>query len=312
MLEQPIDRALAGAHRVLIAGCGGGYDVFTGIPIALGLLESGREVVLANLSFAYLDGLDGLEREPGIPNLHRVPPAAATERAYCPEAWLARWFADEVGRPIPVWALDKTGVEPLRRAYARLVERHAIDAIVVVDGGVDALLRGDESALGTPAEDLATLAAIRGLPPAIKILAGVALGAEVRDGICHAQVFERFGELSRRGAFLGSASWTSQIAAVERYCAAVEYAFHHQREQRQSHINRVLVAAIRGEAGERGPHVWLSPLLAVQWFFALEEVAASHLFLGALDGTTDIWEVSARIEGIRKGMAIQARRGVPI
>lgn len=312
MLSQPIDRALAGARRVLIAGCGGGYDVFTGIPIALALQSSGCEVILANLSFAYLDGLDGAERQPTIPNLFRVPPAAATERAYCPEAWLARWFADEVGRPVDVWAFDKTGVEPLRRAYVHLVEAHAIDAIVVVDGGVDALLRGDESALGTPAEDLATLAAIRGLPVATKILAGVALGAEVRDGICHAQVFERFGELSRRGALLGSASWTLQEPAVAGYCAAIDYVFHRQREQRQSHINRVLCAAIRGEAGARGPHVWISPLLAVQWFFAFDEVAASHLFLDALAGTTTIWEVSARIEAIRKGMTIRDRSAMPI
>ena len=94
--------------------------------------------------------------------------------------------------------------------------------------------------------------------------------------------------------------------------AAIDYVFEHQREQRQSPINRVLCAAIRGEAGARGPHVWLSPLLAVQWFFGLEEVAASHLFLDALAGTTTIGEVSARIEAVRKGMTIRDRSAMPI
>src|SRR5262245_1872586 len=141
------------ARRILLAGCGGGYDVLGAVPLLHALRAAGLEVELASLSFCYLNGLDGARQDPDVPNLYAVPGAAAAERAYCPEAWLARWLDGEYPRADGehvVWSFDKTGVRPLARAYRALVERLAIDAIVLVDGGIDAMLRGDETSLGTP------------------------------------------------------------------------------------------------------------------------------------------------------------------
>ena len=54
-------------------------------------------------------------------------------------------------------------MEPLREAYRALIAHHGIDAIVLVDGGTDILMRGDEAGLGTPEEDMLSLAAVAGL-----------------------------------------------------------------------------------------------------------------------------------------------------
>ncbi len=43
----PLFAALAPARRVLIAGAGGGFDVYAGLPLALALWQSGVEVHLA-------------------------------------------------------------------------------------------------------------------------------------------------------------------------------------------------------------------------------------------------------------------------
>ncbi|MBN8611093.1 MAG: DUF1152 domain-containing protein [Deltaproteobacteria bacterium] len=43
-----------------------------------------------------------------------------------------------------VYGFGRVGVRPLSRAYEELVSRLSIDAIVLVDGGTDALMRGDE------------------------------------------------------------------------------------------------------------------------------------------------------------------------
>lgn len=80
------------ARRVLLAGCGGGYDILGAVPVVHALRASGVEVALASLSLCYLDGLDGAVQDPEVPNLYAVTGACATERAYCPEAWLARWL----------------------------------------------------------------------------------------------------------------------------------------------------------------------------------------------------------------------------
>jgi hypothetical protein len=46
-LNLPILEQLAGCHRLLIAGMGGGFDLFCGLPIAFALQERGFEVYLA-------------------------------------------------------------------------------------------------------------------------------------------------------------------------------------------------------------------------------------------------------------------------
>lgn len=90
------------------------------------------------------------------------------------------------------------------------------------------------------------------------------------------------------------------------------YLFTNQDGQRTSHIHKVVSAAVRGESGRRGEHVWISPLLNQFWFFDLMGVADSHLFLQHLWDTEESWEVSARIEGLRKGMDVLPRSRIPI
>lgn len=312
MLTQQINTLFEQPRRVLLAGCGGGYDVFGAVPLMAELLEGGHEVTLASHSFCYLNGLAGAIQHPSIPNLYEVPATAATRDAYCPEAWLARWQQERLGRQQSVWAFDKTGVQPLHAAYRHLVERLQIDSVVLVDGGIDAMLRGDESSLGTPAEDLVSIAAVDRLELPVKVLACFALGAEIRDGICHEQVFGRIAELNREQGFLGATALLPQTGSGKLYLDALEYTFSHQEGQRTSHINKVVRDSLSGQSGSRGPHIWISPLLSMFWFFSLRAVAGSHLFLSELWDTTTIWEVSARIEGIRKGMKIRERSSIPI
>jgi hypothetical protein len=54
----PLFARLAAAQRVLIAGAGGGFDVYAGLPLAIALWDAGVDVHLANLSFAQLEVLD--------------------------------------------------------------------------------------------------------------------------------------------------------------------------------------------------------------------------------------------------------------
>jgi hypothetical protein len=312
MLKQPVETALGEARRVLLAGCGGGYDVLGAVPLMSDLIDAGHEVALANLSFAYLNALEGAVQIAEAPNLYEVGAAAATADAYCPEAWLARWMAERLGQDQPIWAFDKSGVQPLHRAYRYIERRWRPDAVILVDGGVDAMLRGDESSIGTPAEDLTSIAAVRPLDAPVKILVCFALGAEMRDGICHEQVFARMGELLAAEAYLGSAALLPQTRAGERYLDAVEYVFANQEGQRTSHVNKVVSEALRGQTGTRGPHIWISPLLSHFWFFSLEGIASTHLFISELWETETVWDVSNRIAELRRDLDIHDRTRIPI
>jgi hypothetical protein len=309
MLEQPVLRSLG--MRVLVAGCGGGYDVMGAVPLWRVLRDADIEVHLASLSFAYLNGLDGARQDRAVPNLYAVGADAATPRAYCPEAHLAKFLDAEAGGSHVVWSFDKTGVRPLAAAYRALIERLRIDSIILVDGGIDAVLRGDETSLGTPAEDLASLAAatMQGIPVT---LACVGMTAELRDGIAHAQVFERIAELTREGAYLGASALVPGTRACDIYVRAVEAVFAGQSEQKQSHVHKVITKAVRGEFGATAPHVWLSPLLNLYWFFDALAVARTHCFLDELRATESIWDVGARIEAFRKARPGRDWQPMPI
>jgi hypothetical protein len=149
-----LDR-LESAKRVLIVGCGGGFDVYAGVPLALQLMAVGKEVIFANSSFTNL-ALCGGERLGPI--LWRVD-GQSGELPYFPEKWLAEWLVAR-GRPARIYACAKSGVRPLRAAFETIMKRHRIDLVILVDGGTDSILFGDEPGLGSVAEDaVSTVAA---------------------------------------------------------------------------------------------------------------------------------------------------------
>ncbi|MCA9599116.1 MAG: DUF1152 domain-containing protein [Myxococcales bacterium] len=193
---------LAPAQRILVAGAGGGFDVYAGLPIALALIGSGKQVTLANLTFTCLDATN----TPMLaPHLGGVVPEVEGEDVYFPERNLSTWLRGR-GLPEVVYAFEKVGVRPLRAAYSLLVERLGIDAIVLVDGGTDILMFGDEAGLGTPQEDMTSLAAVAGLDVPIRLVASIGFGIDAYHGVCHAHVLENIAALDRAGAYLGAFS----------------------------------------------------------------------------------------------------------
>lgn len=312
MLRQPINDILQNSQRVLLAGAGGGYDVLGAIPLRADLLAAGKNVHLASLSFCSLQELEGALRHSVHSNLYEVYSDAATQDVYCPEAWLASWLENSTSQRQPVWCFERTGVQPLKRAYQFLVNELRIDTIVLVDGGIDAILRGDEYSLGTPEEDLTSIAAVELLDVPVKVLACVGLGAELRDGVSHAQVFERIAELSQQGGYLGASALLQQSAGCQQYVEAVRYVFANQRRQRRSHIHDTVLEAVSGRFGQLGPYIWYSPLLNLYWFFSAPVVARTHLFLKDIYETEIMEDVSLMIKGNRYEMEIRDKAGIPI
>lgn len=314
MLAQPITSALASARKVLLAGCGGGYDIMGALPLIHELRAREVPYALASFSFCNLPALEHAVRDADVATAWRVDAGCATQKRYCPEAWLA----DFLDRRYPegprhvVHAFEKTGVQPLAAAYRKILAEEGIDAMVVIDGGIDALLRGDEFELGTPAEDLTSLAALASLDVPTKVLACVGMGAELRDGIAHIDALERIAALTARGAFWGAAALLPGTPAGDLYLDAVEHVFEHQRELKTSHVHTVVRAACRGEFGHRGPDIWISPLLNMMWFFDAHAVIADHVFLPSLADTLDIWDVVRRISAIRRELDTRERSSIPL
>ncbi|HWO68262.1 MAG TPA: hypothetical protein VNO31_50340, partial [Umezawaea sp.] len=132
LAEPPLFTRLRDRRRILVAGAGGGFDVYAGLPLATALRSLGKEVHLANLAFTDLDRLDIDDWVQ--PGLARVTPDSTGSDDYFPERTLARWLADQ-DLPSTVYALPRQGVVPVRAAYRALVDLLDLDAVVLVDGG---------------------------------------------------------------------------------------------------------------------------------------------------------------------------------
>lgn len=297
LAQPPLFARLQPARSVLIAGAGGGFDVFAGLPLGIALRAQGKRVHYANLSFTELDRLDlGAWAEPG---LAAITPDTRGDDAYFPERELARFLGDTV------YAFPRTGVRPLRAAYRTLVKRKAVDAVVLVDGGTDILLRGDEKHLGTPVEDMTSLAAVTKLNVVSKTVVSLGFGIDAHHGVCHAHVLENLAALDEQGGYLGALSIPSNSHEARAYVTAVQNA-QDATPLSPSIVNGQIAAALRGEFGDvrftsrtGDSELFVNPLMGVYFSVNLDALAARNLYLPRLEHTETAAEVALAIEDHR-------------
>ncbi|MFF4037898.1 DUF1152 domain-containing protein [Streptomyces sp. NPDC001816] len=305
------------ARRILVAGAGGGFDVYAGLPLAFALRSAGAEVHLANLSFSDLYGLslDSWVEE----DVAAVRPDTPLRGDYFPERALARWLEAQ-GMPDTVYAFPRTGVEPLRAAYRALLDHlGGVDAVVLVDGGTDILMRGDEHGLGTPEEDMASLAAVAGLDEVPhRLVACLGFGVDAYHGVNHALFLENLAALDREGAFLGAFSLPRESQEGALYLDAVAHA-QQSHESHPSIVHGSVAAAVRGDFGDvrftertRDSELFVNPLMSLYFCVDLPALARANLYLDRLEGTMLMRQISSVIAGFREELPRQrAPRAFP-
>jgi hypothetical protein len=315
MLDLPWRERLDSAKTVLIAGAGGGFDLFSGLPLYFALRAAGKQVHLASFSFTYLGGTDADDFGLGV---RRVTGETGGEEKYFPEKHLAAWLAMD-GDDKPIWTIERLGLEQLTDAYAMLTRRLEPDAVVVVDGGTDSLMRGDEAGLGTPAEDIASILAAAALDVPSKMLVCLGFGVDRFHGVCHAQFLEGVAELARTRAYLGALSLTRDMPEVRKFEGVTEYV-QARTPGRESVVCASILSALEGRYGnyhrlerteKTGSTLWINPLMSLYWFFDLDAVAKRVLYKDLLQGTESLAEINVRIEAFRKSVHIRPREDIP-
>ncbi len=238
----PLER-LNPCRRVLLVASGGRTDLLAALPLAHTLREQGKEICLA----APLSG-----RKQGV-GYREVPPEG---RAF--ENRLAGLVQ------LPLFAFAPEGTLPRLEVYRDLIHHLSVDGLVLVEAGIETLLRGDEPSLGTAADDLVSLAAAHQLELPVKMLVNLGLGFDLGKGLCHAYTLEAIAELTRTGGFWGSFSLLPGRPEFDLLLEAAQ-------TLAPSHPAHLLVQGLTGEfAGE----AYLNPLMNQYWCFDLDRVAA--------------------------------------
>jgi hypothetical protein len=271
-LNLPIELANC---NILLAGAGGGWDIFGGLPL---LHEWGKtcKVVLANFS-ARVEDFD-----------MRLATAADD-----PEGKLADILN------MPVYVFGKAGFRTLRAGYEKLLKKHNIDTIILVDGGVDSLMRGDEEGCGTIFQDTISVGVVDSLNVPTKILACVGFGTETEEGVCHYRALENIAALTKDGGFFGACALTANMEAFQYYeeiCCKVA-----ALTESQSHVHSRIIPAVHGEFGQHGDIFdilsdmppFVSPLAPIYWFFDVAAVARRNLLIAAFANTNTYAEIDA-------------------
>jgi hypothetical protein len=298
----PFFEQIERTNTVLLAGAGGGFDIFAGLPLYFWLRSLGKTVHLANLSFTEIGFCEG---EHPIPSLLRVLPETPGPANYFPEVHLAQWLSNR-GDTVPIYAIERTGARPVLAAYRWLVQTLKPDALILVDGGMDSLMRGDEAGLGTPQEDMVSLFAAHSVPDVpLKLLACIGFGVDAFHGVCHANFLENVAALTKEGAYLGAWALTREMQEFELYREASEFVSL-RMPRSPSIVNSSIVSAVEGRFGDyhatkrtEGSALFINPLMPIYWGFDLEKVARRNLYLEQIAKTETYQQLSMAIEKFR-------------
>ena len=319
-LNLPILDKLADSKNILIAGCGGGFDVFCGLPIYFTLREMGKSVHLANYSFSSLGIVahycNTITLESTLLEGATADIPDDLQLGYYPEGYLSRWFRDVDGNPTPIWMFSKVGPAILLKLYQILIEHLKIDAIILLDGGVDSLMIGDEMGAGTLLEDTISLTAVQSLDVPVKILSCLGFGAELE--VAHNNALDNMSALIKAGAFYGSCALTQQMPVYQQYESASKYVWE-QPSHHKSQINMRVVSAVNGHTGNYHMYddypprpVFVSPLMSLYWFFDATAVIERSLLADVIRPTRTIEDAYAATVRFSRLMGREFRKSKPL
>ncbi len=321
-LNLPILHLFKDAKRILIAGAGGGFDIYAGLPLYFTLREHGKTVHLANLTFTDFKTAKKLSEHvyPVVETLVMgVGGKVNGELPYYPEGYLTQWFKETHGEDITMWMFERRGIQTMVMMYQELIKHlGGVDAVILVDGGVDALMRGDEQGPGTMLEDSISLGAIEPLDVPIKILANVGFGTEVEEAVCHHHALENMAALIADGGFYGACALTPQMDAFQQFDAACRYVWE-QPGHHKSHISTRIIPAVHGEFGNVHMYsgfyqseLFISPLMALYWFFDANAVIRRNQLIAPLRDTItfeDAYQLNLKLRVQNK--SLRPRKKIP-
>jgi hypothetical protein len=309
----PFINRLEKSQNVLIAGCGGGFDVFAGVPLGQYLQARGKSVAFANFSFTNL-WMCGGERI--APTLWRVD-RQSSELPYFPERWLVEWL-NRHEQPAPVYAFAKSGVAPMSSAYDWIMRAHHIDLVVLVDGGTDSIIFGDEPGIGSAVEDAVSILAVNKSAGERSALAALGFGIDHYHGVSHHAFLENVAALTRDGSFLGAFSLQSGTPEADGFLDLVDYANQRQPTHRSIVCNSI-ASALRGEFGDyhatnrtSGNELFINPLMSQYWTFAVPGIARHMSYANQLADTERFEDVKRLIEQWRETVELRPHRPIPL
>jgi hypothetical protein len=315
-------------RTVLLAGCGGGFDFVHALMLWPGLRRLGKRVLVHSYSFGDPERIEGAPAvyTNGDAVVRRAHARCVPAANYGPEVHAASFLdlqrpADAPHAVLASYARSWT-VPALTAFYQELVQAHAIDAVVLVDGGSDALMRGDEEGLGDPIEDAVSIASVAALTrPKVKLLISAGLGVDRFNHVSDAATLRAVAELTAAGGYLGTLGIEPDGELATFYRGLLDHL--DRRHSFRSVVAGSIAASIGGAFGAdavpSGLHsrvepgdVYLWPLMAMLVGFEVDVVARRSLLAGWVRDQTSVRGCYAAVERGRAGIVTRPVEELPV
>ena len=278
---------------VMLCGCGGGFDFVHSLTLYPELRRLGKSVVIGSYSFGdpnEITNATNVFYESGA-LARRVTADSIPDADYGPEVHVCSFLDLRYSASAPhfvhAYYARAFTVPLLTRFYRQLVEAHSVDAIVLVDGGSDSIMAGDEEGLGDPIEDAVSVTTVASLEELkARVLITIGLGTDRFNHVSDVASLRAIAELTRLGGFLGSLSLEPQAEGSRFYRDCLEHIY--QRQGFRSVLAGTIASAVEGWFGRdevppvlqervRPGQLFLWPLMAMLWGFDVETVASRSL-----------------------------------
>jgi hypothetical protein len=302
----PFFENLSSSQNIFLVGAGGGFDIYNGIPIFLNLIQQGKNVVLGNLSFTDLEDTNA---ECIMEACYRVTSQSENKswRNYFPEKYLCEWLEEQNVTPV-LYAFEKPGVQPLLAAYNHIITAHHIDTIILIDGGTDSLMFGDEEGLGTPVEDITSMAAAHQCNATKKYLVSVGFGIDHFHGVSHYRFLENMTTIMRDKGYLGLFQMTKEMQETQGFLDLVAYANAKMAEY-QSIVANSVASAAEGHYGNfhrtdrtENSVLYINPLMTIFWCFELAAVINRITYYDLIKNSKKMSSLQATLAQYRRAL----------
>ncbi len=317
LLQNPLLAQLQNAQNILLAGAGGGFDVYSAIPLYIALKAQGKNVHLANLSFSFLHKSFAEEVFSHCFKVDATPIKKIT-LDYFPEKYLSEWLKHKYQEDIPVYAFQKMGVVQIQNIYKYLTNLLQLDAIVLVDGGTDSLMFGDERGLGTPSEDFCSMEAVAQIDIPHKYLACLGFGIDHFHGVSHYAVLENIAKLSETNDYLGCFSVNNTHKEGLEFLSLVNYA-NNLAGSAPSIVCNSIKSAIEGRFGDYHAtnrttfsQLFINPLMNIYWLFTLEGIKKNNPVLEMITKTRSFDEIKFIINHYQEQITLKKVKSIPL
>lgn len=308
---------------MLLAGCGGGFDFVHAMLLVPELVRLGKTIIIGSYSFGDPRAIGGdapIVFDDGGVIARRVTAACVPDPHYGPEIHVCSFLDERFPASAPhavyaYYARDFT-VPLLTRFYRQLIAEHTIDAVIIVDGGSDSLMVGDEDGLGDPIEDCVSVTTVAALEGVISLLITVGFGADRYNHVSDAASLRAVAELTAAGGFLGALALTPDDDSFRFYRDCLDHI--EARQEFRSVLANAIVCAGEGHFGGdavpdrlrarvRDGEIFLWPLMAVMWGFDPAAVAARSHMAGWIRGCNSVEECYAALELGRRALGATLR-----